>query len=183
MAFGSNYVAETCGCKNHERTCIQHTVLQHVHILNSFISTVEDSRICCMAWFGQGCDAWWFSRGLWDSLRACSTYSFSRQNHISTKQQGPHQWVKMPVPRGISLHLHGNAPARAIGVLSQSKLDPWKKWPGVFPLGNPPFFPMVFSTLFQTEMEDFTKTHQEALGLPFLQLASGKLTDSYGKIT
>lgn len=51
---------------------------------------------------------------------------------------------------------------------------------GSFPLGNPPFSP-CFSTLFQTEMEDFTKTHQEALGLQFLQLASGKLTDSYGK--
>ena len=128
-------------------------------------------------------DAWWFTRGLWDSLRACSTSPFSRQNHIPTKQQGPHQWVKMPVPRGISLHLHGNAPARAIGVLSQSKLDPWKKWPGVSPLEINPFSPWFFSTLFQTEMEDFTKTHQEALGLPFLQLSSCKLTDSYGKIT
>lgn len=92
-------------------------------------------------------DACWFTRGLWDSL-CCSTYPFSRQNHISTKQQGPHQWVKMHVPRGISLHLHGNAPARAIGVLSQSKLDLWKKWPGVFPL-EIHLFPHVFPPFFR----------------------------------
>ena len=123
-------------------------------------------------------DACWFTRGLWDSL-CCSTYPFSRQNHISTKQQGPHQWVNACAKGNISTFAR-ECPGASYWSSFTIEIGSLEEMAGSFPLGNPPFSP-CFSTLFQTEMEDFTKTHQEALGLQFLQLASGKLTDSYGK--
>ena len=127
-------------------------------------------------------DACWFTRGLWDSL--CMF-------HISFFQTKPYLYkATRPTSVGENACAKGNVstfarerPGASYWSSFTIEVGSLEEMAGSFPLGNPPFSPCFFHP-FSDRNGGFHQNSSGSLGSSISSiLASGKLTDSYGKNT